>query len=150
MNSHQGRRALRGALAVVMLGALALSASACTSTARSPLSADAAEPPYPPAASAPAAAPGAATAPGAGNAVAVPAAAPIGRASAATHAAPAGPTAAQGQSVVESKCVGQCHGASLLSYRTSPSSALNIASSMLRRAGVPADKQQAIALFFAQ
>ena len=117
--SNSIRRILARVAAVVVLGALAISAAACTS-ATSSAPADQAV--------APAVAP--ATAP----------------ASAAQGAA----TVAEGKTVVQASCIGQCHGANILNYRTSQTGALRIASSMGQKAGIGAEQQKAIALFFAQ
>ena len=121
-------RILVAASAVVLLAALATSAIGCTSASSAAS--------VPVAQTAPAAAPAAE-----GKATAA------GNSGAAT---PAGPSPAQGKAVVKSSCVGQCHGSNILSYRTSPTSAQRIAQSMGRRAGLSADKQQAVATFFAQ
>ena len=118
--SNSTRRILRAAAILVALGALALAATACSSAAQSPISTVPAAPAQPTAA-----APAAAT-------------------------AAAAPTTAQGRAVVKSSCIGQCHGANILNYRASQPNAQRIAQSMGRRAGLPADKQQAVASFFAQ
>ena len=65
-------------------------------------------------------------------------------------AAAAVPTPALGRVVVKSSCVGRCHGSDILNYRTSQASAQRVAKSMGRKAGLSADKQQAVAIFFAQ
>jgi hypothetical protein len=110
-----------GGLIVAALLTLALSATACSTVASS----------------APATTPQAAT----------PAATDL---TSARVARSTGPTAAQGQTVVQRNCIGQCHGSSLLQYRTSQASAQRIASAMGRRARISATKQQAVALFLAQ
>jgi hypothetical protein len=65
-------------------------------------------------------------------------------------ASPSGASVAQGQTVVRKSCIGRCHGANILNFRTSPSQAQTIAASMGRRAGLAPAAQHAVALFFAQ
>jgi hypothetical protein len=129
--SNSAPRILIAALTIVALGAVAIASTGCSSaTSQAPAPQAVAATTPAPAAAAPA--PAAATAP-----------APAGPAA-------VGPTAALGKTVVASSCVGQCHSDKLINYRTSAAGAQRIATSMGRRVGLPAEKQQAIALYFAQ
>ena len=123
-------RTLVGATVVIALGTLTLGATGCaafTGATTAPV-AQASATMDSPAASAAAAA---AAPPAAAGAAAV-------------------PTPALGRVVVKSSCVGRCHGSDILNYRTTQTSAQRIATSMGRKAGLSADKQQAVAIFFAQ
>ena len=125
-HSNALSKTLITALAVVALGVLAVSATGC-STSVIPYTPAKTPAPVTPAASSTAA-------PAAG----------------AASSAAADPTVAQGKAIVQSSCIGRCHGANLLDFRTSQASAVQLASSMGSRAGLSADKQQAVATFFAQ
>jgi cytochrome c5 len=126
------RRILVIAAALVAVVALTFGATGCTAATGSTPSAQSVAPVTAPAAPAAAPAPAATTA--------APAAA----------AAPSGPTAAEGQQVVKSSCIGQCHGPSLLNKRYSAAKAQSIASNMGRTAGLDAAQKAAIVAYFAQ
>jgi hypothetical protein len=78
----------------------------------------------------------------------------VGQSVASVQAAPTATTgtvtAAYGKVVVRTSCIGRCHGANLLDYRTSQADAQRVASSMGPRSALGADQQAAIALFLAQ
>ena len=129
-NPNAIRRILVTAAALAAVGALCFGTTGCTSaTSSSPAAVSQAAP------TAPAAAP-----------------APVVDSPAAAQAAPApvGPSAINGQKVVQTSCIGRCHQSGLLGKRYSASSAQAIAADMGSKAGLSSSQKAAVVAYFAQ